>query len=36
MDLEKAYDCVNRKALLQVLRIYDVGGKILSGIKSMC
>ena len=35
MDLEKAYDRVNREALCQVLRIYDVGGKLLNGIKSM-
>ena len=35
IDLEKAYDRVNREDLLQVLRIYDVGGKLLSGIKSM-
>ena len=35
IDLEKVYDRVNRKALLQVLRMYDVGGKLLSGIKSM-
>ena len=34
MDLEKAYDRVNRKALWQVLRIYDVGGELLNGIKS--
>ena len=26
---------VNRKALFQVLRRYDVGGKLLNGIKSM-
>ena len=26
MDLRKAYDRVNREALLQVLRMYDVGG----------
>ena len=32
---EKAYDRVNREALWQVLRIYDVGDKLLSGIKSM-
>ena len=32
IDLEKAYDMVNREALLQVLRMYDVGGKLLSGI----
>ena len=35
-DLEKAYDRVNRKALWQVLRVYDVGDKLLSGIKSVC
>ena len=26
IDLEKAYDEVNREALWQVLRMYDVGG----------
>ena len=35
MDLEKAYDRVKRAALWQVLRIYDEGGKLLSGIKIM-
>ena len=35
MDLEKAYKRVNKEALWQVLRMYDVGGKLLSGIKSM-
>ena len=35
MDLEKAYDRVNREALWQVLRMYDVGGKLLNGIKSV-
>ena len=33
--LEKAYDRVNRVVLWQVLRMYDVGGNLLSGIKSM-
>ena len=32
MDLEKAYDRVNREALWQALRRYDVGGKLSSGI----
>ena len=35
IDLEKAYYRVNREALLQVLRIYDVGGKLSGGIKSV-
>ena len=35
MNLEKAYDMINREALWQVLRMYDVGGKLLNGIKSM-
>ena len=35
IDLEKAYDRVNREALWQVLRMYDVVNKLLSGIKSM-
>ena len=34
IDLEKAYDRINREALLQELKIYDVGCKRLSGIKS--
>ena len=33
IDLEKAYDRVNKEALWDVLRIHD--GKLLSGIKSM-
>ena len=32
IDLEKAYDTVNREALWQVLRMYEVGGKRLRGI----
>ena len=35
MDLKKAYDRVNREALWEVLRMYDVGGKPLNEIKSM-
>ena len=34
MDLEKAYDRV-REALWQVLRMYDVGGKLLNVMKSV-
>ena len=33
MDLEKAYDRVNREALWQVLRMYDVGGKLLNDLR---
>ncbi len=33
MDLEKAYDRVNREAVWSVLRIYDVGGQLLKGIQ---
>ncbi len=34
MDLEKAYDRVDWLALWEVLRLYGVGGKLLSAIKS--
>ena len=33
IDLEKICDGVNREALLQVLRVCDVGDKLLGGIK---
>ena len=35
MDLEKTYDRVNEEALCQVLRMYDVGDKLLNGINSL-
>ena len=35
MDLEKAYDRVHREVLWLMLRMYNVGGKPLNGIKSM-
>ena len=36
IDLDKVYNRVNREALWQVLRMYDVwGSKLLSEIKSM-
>ena len=35
MDLEKAYHRVNKDAAWQVLRMYDVGGKLLNGVKSI-
>ena len=35
IDLEKSYDRVNREALWQLLRMYNVGGKLFNQIKSM-
>ena len=35
MYLEKYYDMVNREESWQLLRMYDVGGKLLNGIKSI-
>ena len=35
MNLEKAYDRINRETLWQELRIHDVGSKLLNGIKSV-
>ena len=35
MDLEKVFYRVSREALRQVLRIYNVGGKLLCDIKSV-
>ena len=35
MNLGKAFDKINREAW-QVLRMNDVGGKLLNGIKNMC
>ena len=32
---EKAYDRVNREALWQILRMYEVGSKLLNCIKSI-
>ncbi len=34
MDLEKAYDRVDREALWSVLKIYGVGGQLLKGIQA--
>ena len=33
--LGKAYDRVNREAIWQVLIMYDVGGKLLKGVRSI-
>ncbi len=34
MDLEKAYNRVDREALWSVLKIYGVGGQLLKGIQA--
>ena len=34
MDLEKAYDRVDRGAMWQVLRLYGVGGRLLRAVQS--
>ena len=34
-NFKEAYDRVNREAIWQVLRIYDVSGKLLNRINSM-
>ena len=35
LDVEKTYNRVNKDELWQVLRLYNVGGKLVSGIKSI-
>ncbi len=34
MDLEKAYERVDRKGLWDTLRVYGVGGQLCEGIRS--
>ena len=34
MDLEKAYDSVDRNSMWQMLRVYGVGGKLLKAVQS--
>ena len=34
LDLEKAYDKVDRDAMWNVLRLYGIGGRLLRGVKS--
>ncbi len=36
MNLEKADDRVDRKGLLDTLRVYEVRGQLLEGIRSFC
>ena len=34
MDLEKAYDAIDRYGMWQMLRVYGVGGKLLKAVQS--
>ena len=34
MDLEKAYDTIDRHGIWQLLRVYRVGGKLLKAVPS--
>ena len=34
MDLEKAYDTIDRHGMSQMLRVYGVGGKLLKALQS--
>ena len=36
MDLEKAYDMSDRHGIWQMLRMYEVGGKVLKAVQSLC
>ena len=36
MDLEKAYDMIDRKGIWQMIRMYGVGGKLLKAVQSFC
>ena len=36
MNLEKAYERANKEAQWQVMRMYDVGGKLLNDIRNLC
>ena len=35
LDLEKAYDRVDKDAMWNVLRLYGIGGRLLQGVKSL-
>ena len=34
MDLEKAYDTINRYGMWKMLRVYGVGGKLFKAVQS--
>ena len=35
MDLEKAYDTIDRHGMWQMLRVHGVGGKLLKSVQSI-
>ena len=35
LDLENAYDNVDRDGMWNVLRLYGIGGRLLRGVKSL-
>ena len=35
MDLEKAYDTIDRHGMWQMLKVYGVGGKLLKAVQSV-
>ena len=35
MDLEKAYDMIDRQCIWQMQRVYGVGGKFLKAVQSL-
>ena len=35
LDLEKAYDRVDRDAMWNVLRLYGIGGRLVRGVRSL-
>ena len=34
MDLEKTYDTIDRHGMWQMLRVYEVGGKLLKAVQN--
>ena len=36
MDLEKAFKTIDRHGIWQMLRVYEVGGKLLKAVQSFC
>ena len=36
MDLEKAYNTTDQHGMWQMLRVYEVGGKLLNAVQFLC